>query len=55
VGGHGDEFFAGTLHAGAEAERDLTRAKTEAEMVGRFASQIIEREFSKFDQHFGRS
>src|ERR1700687_1521324 len=51
--GHGDEFFAWTLDTGAESERKLTSAETEAKMIARFASQIVERRFPKFDQHFG--
>ena len=51
--GHGDEFFAGTFQSGAEAERNLTWTETEAKMIGRFASQIVERRIPKFDQHFG--
>src|ERR1700684_1661843 len=51
--GHGDELFAGTFHSGAWAERELTWTETEAEMIARFTSQIVERRFSKFDQHFG--
>src|ERR1700723_3449689 len=38
--GHGDEFFAGTFHAGAEAIVQPTRSSGEAEMIGVFASQI---------------
>jgi hypothetical protein len=53
LGWHGDEFFAGTLHPGAEAERYLTWTETEAEMIARLTSQIVERRFSKPDQHFG--
>jgi hypothetical protein len=43
--GHGDEFFARTFHSGAEAKRDLTWTETEAEMIARFTSQIVERLF----------
>src|ERR1035438_7428476 len=51
--GLGDEFVAGTFHAGAEANRNLTRTETKAEMIRRFASPIVERRFSNFDKHFG--
>jgi hypothetical protein len=53
LNGQGDEFFAGALHSGAEAERNLPWTETEAEMIARCAGQTVERRSPRFDKHFG--
>lgn len=51
--GHGDEFVTWTFHSGVKAKRNLTWTETKAEMIARFAGQIVQRRSPKFDQHFG--
>src|SRR5581483_9632725 len=52
MSGLGDKFFAGPFHSGAEAKRNFSWTKAEAEEIARFACQSVEWRLSEFDQYF---
>src|SRR5580765_1508961 len=46
--GLGDKFFAGSLHSGTEAKRNFSWTEAEAEEIGRFVPQNVERRLFEF-------